>query len=373
MNSDKLYSRALALEFLDRDEALYLYEKVPVSELMWVANEIKHKILEERANNVSWIIDRNVNITNSCVAQCSFCNFYRRPNSEEVYVTTMPEYEEKIKGLKQFGGNQFLLQGGLHPKLGLSFYTKLFRELKEMEPGLKLHALGPAEIAHIARIEKSTYYYVLEKLIEAGLDSLPGAGAEILDDRVRRIVSRGKCTARQWLDVMRDAHKLGLTTSATMMFGHIETKAERMEHLIKIREVQAEKPKDATGFIAFIPWPFQDEGTKLNIEQGVKNTIKSEEYIRTIALSRIMLPNVKNIQASWLTVGKTTAQICLHSGANDFGSIMIEENVVSAAGAHHHFNVETIQKAIIEAGFKPVLRDQNYHYIETPENVTILA
>jgi cyclic dehypoxanthinyl futalosine synthase len=158
-----------------------------------------------------------------------------------------------------------------------------------------------------------------------------------------------------------------------MMFGHIETKTERMEHLIKIREVQAEKPKGSVGFIAFIPWPFQDEGTRLNIEQGVKNTIKSEEYIRTIALSRIMLPNIKNIQASWLTVGKTTGQICLHSGANDFGSIMIEENVVSAAGANYHFNSETIQKAIIEAGFKPILMDQNYHYIKKPEKVTILS
>jgi cyclic dehypoxanthinyl futalosine synthase len=172
---------------------------------------------------------------------------------------------------------------------------------------------------------------------------------------------------------MLDAHKLGLTTSATMMFGHIETKAERMEHLIKIREVQALKPEGATGFIAFIPWPFQDEGTQLNIEQGVKNTVKSEEYIRTIALSRIMLPNIKNIQASWLTVGKTTGQICLHAGANDFGSIMIEENVVSAAGARHHFDAESIQKAILEAGFKPVLRDQNYNYRKNPANVTLLS
>jgi cyclic dehypoxanthinyl futalosine synthase len=373
MKKKEIYARALALEFLELNEALYLYEKAPVSELMWLANEVKKNILGDRANKVSWIIDRNVNITNACVAQCKFCNFYRRPNSEEVYVTTMAEYKEKIEGLKEFGGNQFLLQGGLHPRLGLEFYSKLFRELKEMEPGLKLHALGPAEIAHIAHIERSNYYYVLEKLIEAGLDSLPGAGAEILVDRVRSVVSRGKCTAKQWLDVMRDAHKLGLTTSATMMFGHIETKAERMEHLIKIREVQSEKPEGATGFLAFIPWPFQDEGTKLNTEQGIKNTIKSEEYIRTIALSRIMLPNIKNIQASWLTVGKTTGQICLHAGANDFGSIMIEENVVSAAGAKHRFDSESIQQAIIEAGFKPVLRDQNYHYIKTPENVTILA
>ncbi len=373
LNTDTIFSKALGLEFLNKDEALHLYEKVPVSELIWLANELKHKIIPDRADKVSWIIDRNVNITNVCIAQCKFCNFYRRPGAPDIYITTREEYEEKIEVLKQFGGNQVLLQGGLHPKLGLKFYSDLFRELKQIDPELKLHALGPAEIYHIARIEKSSYTHVLSALIEAGLDSLPGAGAEILVDRVRSIVSKGKCNSQQWLDVMLDAHKLGLTTSATMMFGHIETKAERMEHLIKIREVQALKPEGATGFIAFIPWPFQDEGTQLNIEQGVKNTVKSEEYIRTIALSRIMLPNIKNIQASWLTVGKTTGQICLHAGANDFGFIMIEENVVSAAGARHHFDAESIQKAILEAGFKPVLRDQNYNYRKNPANVTLLS
>ncbi len=373
MNIEKIYTKALDLEFLTLEEGLLLYEKAPVSELMWIANEIKHKILKERANKVSWIIDRNVNITNVCIAQCKFCNFYRKPTADDIYITTRAEYEEKIKVLREFGGNQILLQGGLHPKLGLKFYSELFRELKQIDPELKLHALGPAEIAHIARIEKTGYTEVLSALMEAGLDSLPGAGAEILVDRVRTIVSKGKCNSQQWLDVMRAAHKLGLTTSATMMFGHIETNAERIEHFIKIREVQAEKPANAPGFVAFIPWPFQDEGTVLNKEQGVKNTVKSEEYIRTIALSRIMLPNINNIQASWLTVGKTTGQICLHSGANDFGSIMIEENVVSAAGATHHFDSETIQQAIIEAGFKPVLRDQNYHYIKSNENVRILV
>jgi cyclic dehypoxanthinyl futalosine synthase len=373
MNKKDIYSRVLALEFLNADEAIYLYEEVPVSELIWLANEVKFKILGPLSSKVGWMIDRNVNITNSCVAQCKFCNFYRKPNSDEVYITTRSEYEEKIKVLKEFGGNQLLLQGGLHPKLGLRFYTDLFRELKQIEPDLKLHALGPPEIVHIARIEKISYEKVLEALVESGLDSLPGAGAEILVDRVRDVVSRGKCSAGQWLDVMRVAHQIGLVTSATMMFGHIETKEERIAHLIKIREVQAEKPLGAIGFIAFIPWPFQDEGTQLNTELGIKNTVKSEEYIRTIALSRIMLPNIRNIQASWLTVGKATGQICLHAGANDFGSIMIEENVVSAAGANHHFDAESIQKAIIEAGFEPVLRDQAYHFIKAPENVTIIC
>ena len=366
INTENIYKKALDLEFLTLEEGLYLYEKVPVSELMWVANEIKHKILRERAERVSWIIDRNVNITNVCIAQCKFCNFYRKPTADDIYITSREEYEEKIKVLRQFGGNQVLLQGGLHPKLGLKFYSELFRELKQIDPELKLHALGPAEIAHIARIEKTGFTEVLSALMEAGLDSLPGAGAEILVDRVRTIVSKGKCSSQQWLDVMRAAHKLGLTTSATMMFGHIETNAERMEHLVKIREVQSEKPENAPGFIAFIPWPFMDEGTVLRNEQGVKNTVKSEEYIRTIALSRIMLPNINNIQASWLTVGKTTGQICLHSGANDFGSIMIEENVVSAAGAPHRFTYKGIQQAIKEAGFEPQLRNQQYEWRDVP-------
>lgn len=369
----EIYKKALNLEFLSLEEGLFLYEKAPVSELMWVANKIKQKILKDRASKVSWIIDRNVNITNVCIAQCKFCNFYRKPIADDIYITTKKEYEEKIKVLREFGGNQVLLQGGLHPKLGVKFYAELFRELKEIDPELKLHALGPAEIHHIARIEKSNYTDVLKALMEAGLDSLPGAGAEILVDRVRTNLSKGKCNSQQWLNVMRDAHKLGLVTSATMMFGHIETNAERIEHFIKIREVQAEKPKGAPGFIAFIPWPFMDEGTQLNEEEGVQNTVKAEEYIRTIALSRIMLPNINNIQASWLTVGKVTGQICLHAGANDFGSIMIEENVVSAAGADHHFDAEGIQKAIINAGFKPALRNQKYEYLENVENVTILS
>ena len=373
INAIEIYKKALNLEFLSLEEGMFLYEQAPVSELMWLANEIKHKILKERAEKVSWIIDRNVNITNVCIAQCKFCNFYRKPIADDIYITTRKEYEEKIKVLRQFGGSQVLLQGGLHPKLGLKFYSDLFRELKEIDPELKLHALGPAEIHHIARIEKASYTDVLKGLMEAGLDSLPGAGAEILVDRVRTNLSKGKCNSQEWLDVMRAAHKLGLVTSATMMFGHIETNEERIEHLIKIREVQAEKPKEAPGFLAFIPWPFMDEGTQLNEEEGVENTVKSEEYIRTIALSRIMLPNINNIQASWLTVGKVTGQICLHAGANDFGSIMIEENVVSAAGADHQFDAESIQQAIIEAGFKPALRNQGYEYIKKVENVTILA
>lgn len=362
-NTDTIYKKALNKEFLSLEEGLFLYEHLPVSDLVFIANELKIRTLKEKSNNVTWLIDRNVNITNVCVAQCKFCNFHRSPKDKDIYITTRKEYEEKIRVLKEFGGNQLLLQGGLHPKLGLEFYGNLFRELKDIDPNLKLHALGPPEIYHIARIEKKSYEEVLISLMNAGLDSLPGAGAEILVDRVRKYLSPGKCNSQQWLDVMRCAHKLNMTTSATMMLGHIETKAERIEHLIKLRQVQSEKPENSTGFIAFIPWPFMDEGTVLNTKDGVRNTVRAEEYIKTIAISRIMLPNVENIQASWLTVGKATGQMCLHAGANDFGSIMIEENVVSAAGANNQFDAEGIQKAIVEAGFTPKLRNQKYEYL----------
>jgi cyclic dehypoxanthinyl futalosine synthase len=214
-----------------------------------------------------------------------------------------------------------------------------------------------------------SHHDVLKALKEAGMDSLPGAGAEILVDRVRRLISKGKCGAQEWLDIMHEAHKLYLTTSATMMFGHVETIQERFEHLVKIRDVQSRKPADAKGFLAFIPWTFQDVDTLLTRIRGVHNLTTAEEYIRMIALSRIMLPNVKNIQASWLTVGKKTAQICLRAGANDFGSIMIEENVVSAAGAPHRFTYRSMQDAIREAGFEPQLRNQQYEWREIPQMI----
>lgn len=207
---------------------------------------------------------------------------------------------------------------------------------------------------------------MLKALKEAGLDSLPGPGAEILVDRVRRLISKGKCGSQEWLDIMAEAHQQNITTSATMMFGHVETVTERMEHLVKLREVQARKPAHAKGFVAFIPWTFQDVDTLLARIRGVQNLTTADEYIRMIAISRIMLPNVKNIQASWLTVGKQVAQICLNAGANDFGSIMIEENVVSAAGAPHRFTSAGIQQAIREAGFEPQLRNQQYEFRETP-------
>lgn len=367
MNVEVLLKRALNFEFLSAEEGVFLFRNAPTADLAFVANELRK--IQKPDGKVTWQIDRNVNTTNVCIANCKFCNFYRIPGHSEAYITDTETYKRKIEETLKYGGDQLLLQGGHHPDLGLKFYVDLFRELKTLYPNIKLHALGPPEIAHITKLEKSTHTEVLKALKEAGMDSLPGAGAEILNDRVRRLISKGKCTGREWLDVMRAAHKLNITTSATMMFGHVETIEERFEHLVWIREVQSEKPKEAKGFLAFIPWPFQDDGTLLKRIKGIKNNVTADEYIRMIALSRIMLPNVINIQASWLTVGKDVAQICLHAGANDFGSIMIEENVVSAAGAPHRFTSASIQKAIKEAGFEPQLRTQQYEYRKLPENM----
>lgn len=368
MNVELLLKRAINLEFLSIEEGVFLFENAPTTELMFAANEIRN-IKKNNSKKVTWIIDRNLNTTNVCIANCKFCNFYRIPGHAESYITDIATYKRKIEETIKYGGEQLLLQGGHHPDLGLSYYVNLFKELKALFPSIKLHALGPPEIAHITKLEKSTHTEVLKALKEAGLDSLPGAGAEILNDRVRRLISKGKCTGREWLEVMKAAHQLNLTTSATMMFGHVETIYERFEHLVWLRDVQELKPKEAKGFLAFIPWPFQDDGTLLKRVKGIKNHVTSDEYIRMLALSRIMLPNIENIQASWLTVGKATAQICLHAGANDFGSIMIEENVVSAAGAPHRFTYKTIQDSIREAGFEPQLRNQQYEERAIPENI----
>jgi cyclic dehypoxanthinyl futalosine synthase len=367
MKLSELYSKAISFEFLSKEEGMFMYHHAPLTELMYVADEMRRQQVPH--GKVTWQIDRNVNTTNVCIANCKFCNFYRIPGHPEAYITDMPTYRRKIEETIKYGGDQLLLQGGHHPELGLKFYVDTFRQIKTEFPSIKLHTLGPPEVAHITKLERSTHHEVLMALKEAGMDSLPGAGAEILIDRVRRLISKGKCGADEWLAIMHEAHKLNITTSATMMFGHVETIEERFEHLIKLRDVQAKKPKDAKGFLAFIPWTFQDVDTLLAKIRGVHNLTTPDEYIRMIALSRIMLPNIKNIQASWLTVGKQTAQLCLHGGANDFGSIMIEENVVSAAGAPHRFTYKTIQNAIREAGFEPQLRNQQYERREIPDTI----
>ncbi len=362
MNLIEIYDKALSLSKLTFDEAEFLYTSASTSELMFVAHELR-KIHKKDDKKVGWIIDRNVNITNVCIAQCKFCNFCRTKKSDDAYITNVDEYKQKIDELYKLGGNQLLLQGGMHPDLGLSFYVELFQSLKKDYPDIKLHALSPTEVVHISQKAGISYKQTLIELTKAGLDSLPGAGAEILSDRVRNIVSPAKCTTQQWLDVMAEAHKLNIPTSATMMFGFIETIEERIEHLFKIRDLQAKKPENSLGFVNFVPWPYQPEYTRLQKMYPDVKQATSLEYLRLLALSRIILNNVENIQASWLTVGQEVGQLALSGGANDLGSIMIEEHVVSAAGADYQMNADQLQNTIKEARFIPLMRNQRYEFI----------
>lgn len=354
-----LYGKCRRREMLTADEAYRLYEEAPLHEIALLADEIRRAEVDD-PQTVTWQIDRNVNITNVCISGCRFCNFHCKPHqTERAFITTLDEYREKIDRTLALGGDQLLLQGGLHPQLGIDFYERLFRSLKTLYPTLRLHALGAPEVAHIARISGLDTLETLRRLRAAGLDSLPGAGAEILDPAVRRALSPAKPGVEEWLKVMHEAHLLNLPTSATMMYGHIETPRQRVDHLLRIRDLQARCPEGHYGFIAFIPWIFRSTGTELE-RQGVATRFSPLEYLRIIAVSRLVLCNIRNIQASWLTVGKQTAQAALHSGANDMGSIMIEENVVSSAGARNRFDAEGIQAAIREAGFTPRLRNQLY-------------
>lgn len=361
MSPEKLARKSLESQDLSLEEIMFLYRRVSLSSLIFLANRIRYQ--KHNNKNVTWLIDRNVNITNVCVSQCLFCNFCRGEKGSDTYITSLDEYQKKIEELFALGGNQLLIQGGMHPGLGLDFYRDLFTNLKKLYPQLRLHALGPPEIVFLAEKESKSVEFILQSLIQSGLDSLPGAGAEILSDRVRKLVSPKKCSSAEWLEVMRLAHRFNLPTSATMMAGHLETDEERMEHLIKIRDLQSRKPEGSYGFLSFIPWTFQDKETRLAKKFGVTNGINAAEYIRLVAISRIVLHNISNIQPSWLTVGVQVAQMCLHAGANDFGSVMIEENVVSSAGAKNSINNNQMIQAISEAGFVPVLRNQKFETI----------
>lgn len=358
MHNNKLFKKALAGKNFTCEEGVELYECTPVRELLSLANQIRFKYNPKR--EVSWQIDRNVNYTNICISGCIFCNFHCTiSQKEKAYTTTYEEFRIKIDELYKLGGDQLLLQGGLHPNYDIIYFENLLKELKSIDPNIKLNALGPPEVAHIARLSRLTIRETLKRLVAAGLDTLPGAGAEILSDRVRKVLSPGKPDSKQWEEVMREAHKLGIGTTATMVYGHIETIKERIEHLILLRDIQADKPEDAPGFRAFICWPMQSAGTKLGNKFKIESG-NSVEYLKMVAVSRIILNNIPHIQASWLTVGKETGQLSLHAGADDMGSIMIEENVVSSAGATNSMNAEQMQQTIREAGFEPWLRNQDY-------------
>jgi cyclic dehypoxanthinyl futalosine synthase len=358
MNTDVILKKVDKGVNISADEALYLYNNCPLPLLLSMANSLRNRM--NSANMVSWQIDRNINYTNVCISGCKFCNFHCKLSNKELsYTTQMDEYRSKIEELFRLGGDQILLQGGLHPHYDITFYEELFRSLKGEFPSLKLNALGPPEVYHISKVSKLSIMDTLKRLIDAGLDTLPGAGAEILNDRVRSVISPGKPGTQAWIEVMESAHSLGLGTTATMVYGHIETIDERIEHLTLLRDIQSKKPEGSPGFRAFICWPMQISGTELSKITNIEKPTAAEN-LKMIAISRIVLNNIRHIQVSWLTIGLECAKLALHSGADDMGSIMIEENVVSSAGAHFKTDAAGIKRAIKQAGFTPWLRGQDY-------------
>jgi cyclic dehypoxanthinyl futalosine synthase len=356
MTVDKIVKNVRAGGRVSGDEARILYLEASTAVLGRLADGIRTR--KHGDGVVTYIIDRNVNYTNVCVAKCNFCAFYRPVGSPEGYVLGFEELFQKIDETVAVGGVQLLLQGGHNPDLPLTWYEDLFRAVKERYPTFKLHALSPPEIIHLSRLSQLPVPMVIGRLIAAGLDSIPGGGAEILVDRVRKLLHcYGKATADEWLDVMRHAHRAGLRTTATMMYGTVETLEERLEHLLRLRDVQDE----TGGFTAFITWSYQPQHTELG---GTEAT--GIEYLRTLAISRIVLDNFDNLQASWVTQGGKVGQLSLAYGANDMGSVMIEENVVRAAGASYCMDELEIVRNIEDAGFVPKRRDMHYQILGDP-------
>jgi len=356
MTVDRIAAKVRAGGRVDAGEALDLYRVAPTPLLGRLADEIRGGKHPEGI--VTYIIDRNVNYTNVCVAKCNFCAFYRPVGSPEGYVLGFEELFRKIDETIAVGGVQLLLQGGHNPDLPLAWYEDLFRAIKARYPAFKLHALSPPEVIHLSRLSQLPVAAVIDRLTAAGLDSIPGGGAEILVDRVRRLLHcYGKATADEWIDVMRRAHQAGLRTTATMMYGTVETDEERIEHLMRLRALQDE----TGGFTAFITWSYQPSHTELG---GVEAT--GIDYLRTLALSRIVLDNFDNLQASWVTQGGKVGQLSLAYGANDMGSVMIEENVVRAAGAAYCMDEAEIVRNIEDAGFLPKRRNMHYDVLGDP-------
>jgi cyclic dehypoxanthinyl futalosine synthase len=345
---------------VDAAEALELYRSAPTPVLGQLADEIRQR--KHPGGVVTYIIDRNVNYTNVCVAKCNFCAFYREVGSPDGYVLGFEELFRKIDETIAVGGVQLLLQGGHNPDLPLSWYEDLFRAVKERYPTFKLHALSPPEVIHLSRLSQLPVPTIVERLIAAGLDSIPGGGAEILVDRVRTLLHcYGKATSDEWLDVMRHAHRAGLRTTATMMYGTVETDEERVEHMMRLRDLQDE----TGGFTAFITWSFQPDHTELGADKHITEAT-GVDYLRTLAISRIVLDNFDNLQASWVTQGGKVGQLSLAYGANDMGSVMIEENVVRAAGASYCMDELEIVRNIEDAGFQPKRRSMHYEILGDP-------
>jgi cyclic dehypoxanthinyl futalosine synthase len=352
-----ILDRALDGERISDGDALALLESRDVVAVGRAANELRARRTDP--DRITFIIDRNVNYTNVCVTDCDFCAFYRRPGDRnEGYLLPKPIIFKKIEETLAIGGTGVLMQGGHHPDLGIEYYEDLFRSIKERYP-IHLHALSPPEIQHIARRSKLSLPVTLTRLRDAGLDSIPGGGAEILVDRVRDVIAPKKTRTADWLNVMRHAHRLGMSTTATMMYGHVETLADRVEHMRRIRDLQDE----SHGFRAFISWTFQPDGARLT--PLVKHFPTSVEYLLTQAVSRIYLDNVDHIQSSWVTQGMKIGQVALEFGADDLGSVMIEENVVSAAGTTHRASTDDFVRVIKALGKTPVQRDTLYRDVKT--------
>lgn len=360
--------KALAGGALTPDEALLLYRGLDQPSLGLLAHDVRlrlHPPHQDGKLRVTYIVDRNVNPTNVCVTDCGFCAFYRRPDDKESYVLSRETIYQKVDELLAQGGIQLLLQGGHHPYLKTDWFAELFRDLKARYPQVWIHGMSPPEITHLSKLEKRPVRDVLQDLKAAGLDSIPGGGAEILVERVRKVIAPKKATTEQWLEVMRQWAALGGKGTATMMFGHVETDAERIEHMQRVRELQDE----TNVFTAFIPWTYQPDHTPLGtqlLEQtgGKKATVA--EYLRTLSLSRLYLQNVPHVQSSFVTQGMKTCQVGLSMGADDFGSAMLEENVVSSAGCVHPTSIPEIERHIKDAGFVPQRRNMMYEPVETP-------
>jgi cyclic dehypoxanthinyl futalosine synthase len=352
--AEGIEKKVLAGERLSREEGIALLRDADLLDLGMLADAVRQRLHPEGI--VTYIIDRNINYTNVCTAQCAFCAFYRDLPSKDGYLLSKQQLAAKIEETLALGGNQILLQGGLHPDLGVEYYEELFRWIKGSYP-IWIHGLSPAEVKHIEKVSSLTTDETLRRLVAAGLDSIPGGGAEILSDRVRQVIGIAKGTTADWLSVMEAAHGLGMKTTATMMFGHVETLEERVEHLLHLRELQ-----DRTrGFTAFIAWTFQPTNTAMAGDE-----LTSFQYLRTLAVARVMLDNFPNVQASWVTQGGKIGQVSLRFGANDFGSLMIEENVVSAAGAHFRLTEAEIARNIQDAGFIPKRRTMHYEIVGDP-------
>jgi cyclic dehypoxanthinyl futalosine synthase len=348
-----ILEKSMAGQRITREEGLTLLESQELTSIARAANEVSLRMHPESYRTYN--IDRNINYTNICTAVCDFCAFYRTPKSQEGYVLPREELLEKVRETVALGGNQILMQGGLHPSFKLEWYEELLSDIKSHFPQVNIHGFSPPELHHFTKVNKIPIETVLERLKDAGLGSIPGGGAEILVDRVRAAITRGKVMSDDWLNVMRVWHRMGGISSATMMFGHVETLAERIEHLHRIRELQDE----TQGFTAFIAWTFQPENTQMD---SIAPT-GSFEYLKTQAVARLFLDNVPNIQSSWVTQGLKIGQLALLYGANDMGSLMLEENVVAEAGTVHFLTLDQIRSAIEELGFEARQRDVAYRLV----------